>query len=52
MWKAERWSTMLFWTQSWTPLHGRTPVINAGKYSTELAKMMGMTPEWLTLRGM
>ena len=31
---------------------GRTPVIRAGKYSTELAKMIGMTPDWLTLSGM
>jgi hypothetical protein len=43
---------MLFCTQIWTFSQGMIPVISAGKYSTELAKMMGMTPDWLTLSGM
>ncbi len=34
------------------PLLGNATAIRFGRYSTELAKMIGITPDWLTFSGM
>ena len=50
--------TRLLSTQSCTltpqlpGLDGRAWVTSSGSDSTELAKMIGITPDWLTLSGM
>ena len=43
--------TLLF-TQLRKAADGMMLDSSTGMYSTELAKMMGMTPAWLTLSGM
>ena len=37
---------------SLAPSHGRTFAMSAGNDSSELAKITGITPDWLTFSGM
>src|SRR5712691_1961205 len=46
------WRRSVLFTRSWNHLTWITFCSNVGKYSTDEAKMMGMTPAWFTLSGM
>ena len=39
-------------TNFWKPVHGVALAISAGNERIELAKMTGITPDWLTFSGM
>ena len=43
---------MLLRTKVWNDVHGTMLENRTGMYSTELAKMIGITPDWFTLSGM
>ena len=45
------WPVRLLLTQVWTPCHGLTWARIAGNCSNELAKITGITPDWLTFSG-
>src|ERR1700744_6084395 len=47
-----RWALIQFWVDKPQPWLGRTFEIRIGKYSTELAKMIGTTPPVFTFIGM
>ena len=52
MWTGDAWFSTLFDRKVLRNFHGMIVDTRAGKYRTLEAKMIGMTPAWLTFRGM
>src|ERR671919_1218166 len=51
MYTGLAWFTRWLFRKDWNGCHWITEPRSVGKYRTELAKMIGITPAWLTFNG-